>query len=182
MERLISIIVPVYNVEMYLKRCIETVIKQTYKNLQIILVDDGSNDTSGMICDAYANIDNRIQVIHKINGGLSDARNVGIDVATGDYLMFVDSDDWLREDCVEVLAQVLQVSTKKISACAYLKIREGEANKKKRKQGTGDYVEEWTIEETYKHLFLYQKIDNSACAKLYEKSLFREIRFPVGKL
>lgn len=181
-DKLISIIIPVYNVEMYLERCIESVVNQTYRNLQIILVDDGSTDTSGRLCDSYADGDNRIKVIHKDNGGLSDARNAGIDVATGNYIMFVDSDDWIREDCVEILAKALQYSKKKISVCKYQKTNKWKISEVRREIDVVDYVEEWTIEEAYRHLFLCQKIDNSVCAKLYEHSLFQEIRFPVGKL
>ena len=103
MEPIVSVIIPVYNVEQYLKRCIDSVIDQTYRNLEIILVDDGSNDGSGEICDNYAQNDSRIKVIHKSNGGLSDARNAGIDRSTGIYIMFVDSDDWINRECVELL-------------------------------------------------------------------------------
>lgn len=95
MNSLISVIVPIYNVEEYLSRCIESIINQTYKNLEIILVDDGSQDNCPKICDDYASRDNRIKVIHKKNGGLSEARNVGMKVATGEYISFVDSDDWI---------------------------------------------------------------------------------------
>lgn len=97
----VTIIVPIYNVEKYLKEAIESTINQTYKNLEIILVDDGSTDNSGKICDEYTKIDNRIKVIHKNNGGLSDARNAGLDNATGKYIMFLDSDDFLEIDAVE---------------------------------------------------------------------------------
>ena len=96
-EELISIIVPVYNVEEYLKECIDSIINQTYKRIEIILVDDGSTDKSGKICDDYAKIDKRIKVVHKENGGLSDARNVGISVSSGKYIAFVDSDDWVEK-------------------------------------------------------------------------------------
>ena len=91
----ISVIIPVYNVEKYLKRCLDSVINQTYKNLEIILVDDGSTDNSGKICDEYAKNDKRIIVIHKENGGVSVARNIGLDICTGDYVNFIDSDDWI---------------------------------------------------------------------------------------
>lgn len=89
---LVSIIVPVYNVEKYLKKCIQSIINQTYKNLEIILVDDGSSDNSGKICDKFAQKDNRIKVIHKINGGQADARNAGLDVMSGEWVSFIDSD------------------------------------------------------------------------------------------
>lgn len=98
---LVSVIVPVYKVEKYLHRCIDSIINQTYKNLEIILVDDGSPDNCGKICDEYAEKDNRIKVIHKSNGGLSSARNAGLDVANGDYVYFVDSDDYIDTKLVE---------------------------------------------------------------------------------
>ena len=107
MEDLISVIIPVYNVELYLRRCIDSVIKQTYKNLEIILVDDGSTDKSGEICDEYASLDNRISVIHKENGGLSSARNAGLKNAHGEYFGFVDSDDAIVEDMYEYLYDIL---------------------------------------------------------------------------
>ncbi|OUQ56652.1 hypothetical protein B5E58_10530, partial [Tyzzerella sp. An114] len=91
----ISVIVPIYNVEKYLNRCVDSIINQTYKNLEIILVDDGSPDNCGKICDEYAKKDNRIKVVHKENGGVSSARNVGLNIATGDYIGFVDGDDWI---------------------------------------------------------------------------------------
>ena len=100
----ISVIVPVYNIEGYLGKCIDSIIAQTYKDLEIILVDDGSSDHCGAICDEYAKKDNRIKVIHKPNGGLSDARNHGIEAATGRYLGFVDGDDWIEEDMYEHIA------------------------------------------------------------------------------
>ena len=97
----ISVIVPVYNVESYLARCVDSILAQTYQNLEIILVNDGSRDASGSICDAYAQKDSRITVIHKENGGLSSARNAGIDAASGEYLTFVDSDDWIEPQTYE---------------------------------------------------------------------------------
>ena len=97
----ISVIVPVYNVEQYLPRCVESILAQTYENLEILLVDDGAKDGSGAICDAYARQDERVKVIHKENGGLSSARNAGIDASTGEYLSFVDSDDWIEPDMYE---------------------------------------------------------------------------------
>ena len=104
---LISVIVPVYNVERYLPRCIESILKQTYTNFELILVDDGTPDRSGIICDRYAEKDSRIRVIHKENGGVSTARNAGIDVAKGEWITFVDSDDWVSEKYLELLAECL---------------------------------------------------------------------------
>ena len=100
-KELISIVIPVYKVELYLEKCIESIINQTYKNLEIIIVDDGSPDNCPQICDEYSKKDKRIKVIHKENGGLSDARNAGIDIATGKYIAFVDSDDYVSDDYVE---------------------------------------------------------------------------------
>ena len=103
MKELVSVVLPVYNVEKYLERCIESVIHQTYINLDIILVDDGSTDSSGLLCDKLATKDTRITVIHKTNGGLSDARNAGISAAKGKYITFVDSDDLVELDMIEYL-------------------------------------------------------------------------------
>ena len=101
-EGKISVIVPIYKVENYLNRCVESIRKQTYRNLEIILVDDGSPDACGEMCDRYAQEDSRIRVIHKENGGLSDARNAGIEVAAGEYIAFIDSDDWIDDKMYEV--------------------------------------------------------------------------------
>ena len=103
MDFLVSIVVPVYNVELYLEKCVNSIVNQTYQNIEIILVDDGSTDGSGIKCDELAQKDNRIIVIHKENGGLSDARNVGIEKATGDFYVFLDSDDMLVDGAIEVL-------------------------------------------------------------------------------
>ena len=103
MKDLISVIVPIYNVEKYLKKCLDSIINQTYNNLEIILVDDGSPDNCGKICDEYAKKDNRIKVIHKENGGVSSARNKGLDIANGEYVFFIDSDDYIELDAIEKL-------------------------------------------------------------------------------
>lgn len=102
MDNLISIIVPVYNVEKYINRCVDSILSQTYRNIEIILVDDGSTDSSGIICDKYATVDSRIKVFHTKNGGLSYARNIGIEASIGDYICFVDSDDWIEKNILEL--------------------------------------------------------------------------------
>ena len=112
----ISVIVPVYKVEPYLRECVDSIINQTYKNLEIILVDDGSPDNCGAICDEYAAKDSRVRVIHKENGGVSSARNAGIEAATGDYIGFVDSDDWIEPDMYENLLESLQRENAEIAA------------------------------------------------------------------
>lgn len=116
---LISIIVPVYKVEKYLSRCIESILNQTYKNIEIILVDDGSPDNCPQICDVYSKIDSRIKVIHKENGGLSKARNTGLDIATGEYIAFVDSDDYIEEDMYEVMLSKLKENNADICVCQW---------------------------------------------------------------
>ena len=114
---LISVIVPVYNVEKYISRCLDSIINQTYKNLEIIVIDDGSTDNSGVICDDYAKQDKRITVIHKKNGGLSSARNAGLDIISGDYVGFVDSDDWIEPDMFRGLLEIILKSDCNIVRC-----------------------------------------------------------------
>lgn len=118
-DSLISIIVPVYKTEKYLEHCIESVVNQTYKNLEIILIDDGSPDYSPEICDKWAKKDPRIRVLHKENGGLSSARNAGMEIATGDYIMFVDSDDYLELDMAEVLCDLIKKGDSDVARCGF---------------------------------------------------------------
>ncbi len=119
----ISVIVPIYKVEEYLHRCIDSIINQTYTNLEIILVDDGSPDNCPMICDEYAKKDSRIRVIHKKNGGLSDARNAGLEIATGEYIGFVDSDDWIHKDMYHILYKNIIEKDADIAECSIKKER-----------------------------------------------------------
>ncbi len=123
-DKLISIIIPVYNVERYLRECIDSIIAQTYKNLEIILVDDGSSDKSGEICDEYSKKDSRIKVIHKKNGGLSDARNVALDIAKGDYIGFIDSDDYIEKDMFQILYNLAEEYNAEISSISFYKMLE----------------------------------------------------------
>ena len=117
MKAEISVIVPIYKLEQYLEECVDSLIEQTYKNIEIILVDDGSPDNCGAICDRYAEQDDRIQVIHKKNGGLSDARNAGLDIASGEYVLFIDSDDNVSVDMVEELYGAIKKQNADISVC-----------------------------------------------------------------
>ena len=119
MDKLVSIIIPVYNVEMYLAECIESVLKQTYQNLEILLIDDGSTDNSGKICDEYAKKDKRIKIIHKENGGVSSARNKGLDIAQGEYITFIDADDFVAENYVQALYKNLKENDSDLSFCKY---------------------------------------------------------------
>lgn len=178
---LITIVIPVYNVKKYIERCIKSVINQTYKNIEIILVDDGSTDESGDICDEYAKKDNRIKVIHKKNGGLSDARNFGIDAANGKYISFVDSDDFVTNNYVEVLYNLIKNNDSDISVCIWKNVFED--NKTKKSYFTLFHREITATNLVMLQHMLYQKLfDTSACAKLYDISLFDNIRFPKGKL
>lgn len=177
-KELISIIIPVYNVENYLERCIQSVIKQTYSEIEIILVNDGSTDDSGDICDYYMNIDKRINVIHKNNGGLSDARNSGLDFAKGKYITFVDSDDCIRSDYIEYLYKLLRKNSAQISICQYVKFYDSEPIIIREKEK----IRVWNKEEAICNLLYQRGVEMSAWGKLYHKNLFNTIRFPKGKL
>lgn len=177
-EELISVIVPVYNVEKYLSNCIESIINQSYKNLEIILIDDGSTDNCGKICDQYSRKDKRIRVIHKENGGLSDARNIGIDNAKGNYITFVDSDDDLDKDFVEYLFTLLKKYNANISICPLFVKRKDTIVK----PAYNKIEKILTKKECIIKLLCDDEISVSACSKLYKKSLFKNIKFPLNKL
>ena len=171
----ISIIVPVYNVEKYLSRCVDSILNQTFTDFECILVDDGSPDNCGKICDEYAKKDKRIRVIHKENGGLSDARNAGIDIAQGEYIGFVDSDDWIHPQMYEILYNGIIENNVKISAC---KLEEEiEAGQFKR-----IYNPCFNVYNGLDFLVSNYFIAVSPPTKLYHKSLFDNIRYPVGRL
>lgn len=172
----ISVIVPIYNVEEYLERCIKTIINQTYKDLEIILVDDGSTDSSGKICDNYAKKDNRIVVIHKKNGGLSDARNAGIDKSTGKYLYFIDSDDYIELNMLEDLYHNCVDNSCEI-AISNKFIEYDEKNFYEQKSILADKVA-----DSIEALELLLLSDPAIWNKLFLKDLFNNIRFPKGKL
>ena len=175
---LISIIVPVYNVKQYLETCIYSLIYQTYSNIEIIIVDDGSTDGSGEICDELATVDTRIKVIHKVNGGLSDARNAGIDVATGVLLGFVDSDDWVSTRLYETLFSNLTKHEADVAVCERVVVYDD------RIVDLG-LTKTIAVKNTYDALdLLYEnkKYGSHAWNKLYKRELFDNIRFPKGKL
>lgn len=177
-EPLISIVLPVYNVEKYLERCLKTVIAQTYKNIEIILVNDGSTDGSLKICEKYKFADTRIKIINKENGGLSDARNVGIKNSTGEYITFIDSDDKVEFDYVEYLYNLIKKSHVDISVCAHTVVVE--------KTNNNFIVPTDNIllsdKIAIKNMLYGDKVDTSAWAKLYKRSLFNEIEYPKGML
>ena len=212
MDQCVSVIVPIYMVEPYLKRAVDSIRNQTYQNLEIILVDDGSKDQCGRICDDYAKADNRIVVIHKENGGLSDARNAGLDIARGEYIMFVVSDDYIAPDCVETLLGCLKEHDADVSMCSYAVtdssefdesiFAAGRNNEKEKKQS-----KEWKI-KTDNHKSDGHEYDGSveicdrrkllsnlydanhrdatyfivSWNKIYKASLWDGIRFPKGKI
>ena len=178
----ISIIVPVYNVEKYLHRCISTLVNQSLKDIEIILVNDGSIDNSGVICDEYAKIDNRIKVIHKQNGGQSSARNEGLRNASADLVGFVDSDDWISLDMYEYLYNLQIKNDASIVACKYAFVF-GNVNKE-----NNNKIEEIVFSrdeglEKYLSVGAYKRINEySVCNKIYKKQLFEDIFFPEGYL
>lgn len=177
---LISVIVPCYNVEPYVSKCIESIINQSYITLEIILVDDGSSDNSGKICDEFAQKDNRITVIHKKNGGLSDARNVGIEIAKGEYFTFIDSDDYITDDYIDSLYELIVTYQAQMSISVFNSFYEGSVPTKDNRKTSLSKV--FNSEEALITMFYQKDFDNNACAKLYHRSLFNNIRFPKGKL
>lgn len=178
----ISVIIPVYKVEKYLRKCVDSVLAQTYTNLEIILVDDGSPDRCGEICDEYARIDSRIKVIHKENGGLSDARNAGIEAATGEYIAFVDSDDYISPYMYEKLYNAIIKADADMSICNFLYVDESgneiynNSNPPIKDELTNgiDVLSKKIIEEKSWYWIV-------TVTKLYKKSLFEKLRFPINK-
>ena len=177
---LISVIVPIYKVEKYLSRCIDSIIGQTYTNLEIILVDDGSPDNCGKMCDKYSVQDKRIIVIHKANGGLSDARNAGIKIANGKYIAFIDSDDGVSTKYFEILYSLIKSYSADISLCSFVKTYN---------------IDRFSVENVNSKIFVYTNIEALeeyftvyypqmvvAWGKLYKAGLFQHVRFPLGKV
>jgi len=173
----ISVIVPIYNVEKYLERCIESIIGQTYQNLEIILVDDGSPDNCGKICDAYMKKDERIKVIHKENGGLSDARNAGQKIATGEYISFIDSDDYIDKDMYQYMIEEMKRANAEIAICG-TKI-EFENGKMIIKSNPIDEVLD--SREAIIKMNSFSSFNMSVWNKLYKKNIVENIEFPFGK-
>lgn len=175
-EPVISIIVPVYNVEKYLCRCIDSILEQTIKNYELILVDDGSTDNSGKICDDYQKKKEQIVVIHKENGGLSSARNAGIDIATGEYFGFVDGDDFIDNDMYEFLYNNIIKEEAEISVCGSFDCYDGKISKI-----LPPYYKVMNQEDAIKSILDGKIAGASACNKLYKREIFNDIRYPIGK-
>ncbi|MCJ7691557.1 MAG: glycosyltransferase, partial [Clostridiaceae bacterium] len=176
---LISIIVPIYKVETYIRKCVDSILNQTYENLEIILVDDGSPDNCGIICEEYALTDERIKVIHKKNGGLSSARNVGLGTATGEYIGFIDSDDFIESDMYESLYNALIEHKADISVCGRYIVQGDRITT----ISDTEIPETFTRREALAELVLdeYSGMKNFAWDKLYKSELFENVRYPEGK-
>ena len=175
---LISVIVPVYKVEKYLDRCVQSIVNQTYPNLEIILVDDGSPDRCGEMCDAWAAKDSRIKVIHKENGGLSDARNAGMAVAKGEFVGFVDSDDYIAPEMFQLLRERMMADGSDIAACGVeLVFEDGSPARPLTKAGSCVLEQESAMEALIRESWLKQPV----WYKLYQSALIRDIPFPVGR-
>lgn len=172
----VSIIVPVYNVEKYLRQCLNSIIGQTYKNIEIIVINDGSTDSSGNICDEYAKKDERIKIIHKQNGGLSDARNYGLKVMTGKYLLFIDSDDYVNLEYTEKLIEELIISGSDIVICDYFRLKNNILERVN--------IQQWPENEDVKQitqLMLCDYVNSHVWNKVYYSDLYHSIEFPFKK-
>ena len=172
---LISVIVPVYNIELYIEECIKSILNQTYGKIEILLIDDGSTDRSGEICRKYAQIDSRIKVLRKENGGLSSARNYGMNYAMGDYYLFVDGDDTVEEDICQKLWDLLKKENAEIVISALYR----EKKKGQRKKGR---IERYNSKTAIKQMLKEKTFNTSAWGKLFKKELFDGIEFPENKI
>ena len=172
MSDLISIIIPVYNVQNYIRKCLDSVLNQTYKNLEIILVDDGSPDQCGDICDEYAKKDLRVKVVHKTNGGVSSARNVGLDIATGDYVGFVDPDDYIEADMYQILLTEIKDGDFDIVECNYIRHYDDGTNVVKKNENK--------IYDSYRDIWYAALTDYLFCGvptKLFKRSILKDVYF-----
>ena len=177
MKDIISVVIPIFNAEKYLCKCLDSVVAQTYKDLEIILVDDGSYDESGTICDEYAKIDSRIKVIHKKNGGASSARNAGIKVASGQYITFADSDDWLAKDMYGEMYNASITYDADTVVTGYFRVR---GNQMRAHFFERDTV--YTAEEALALLIQNDWMKNYSWNKLYKRSLYEGVSYPEGEI
>lgn len=177
MNDLLSVVIPIYNMEKYLKKCVNSVINQTYKNLEILLIDDGSTDKSSEICDDFLKVDKRIKVFHKTNGGLSDAKNFGIKKSKGKYVTFVDADDWIEKNMYETMLLKMKECDADISICG--RFIDYENGKSVKWYNCNEL--EMTKEQSLIYLNSFYNFDMASWDKIYKKDLFDEIEFPYGK-
>ena len=183
MNKLISVIVPVYNVEQYLEKCVDSIINQTYTNIEIILIDDGSTDNSGIIADILAKKDERIRVFHKDNGGLSDARNYGVNKASSDWVMFIDSDDYYELFAVEYLVRVQERYNADLIASGLESVSKYNIFKNRNiNESDIDEALYLTTEQALENMFYAKSFSPSACGKLIKKDLLLKYPYPKGKL
>lgn len=180
MNEKVSVVIPVYNIEKYIKKCIDTVVEQTYSNLEIILVDDGSTDKSGEICEQCAQKDFRIKVIHKENGGAADARNVGIKNTTGKWITFVDGDDYISKELIEQLMLITLKNNADVVITNLIKVNEFEERITIKNESNKE--EELTSEQAIEEMLYQKKFDSGLPAKIFAKKLFEDIILPVGNL
>jgi glycosyltransferase involved in cell wall biosynthesis len=178
MSPLISVIIPVFNVEEYLQRCLNSLVSQTYDNFEVILIDDGSPDNSPKICDDYKKRDCRFQVIHQSNQGLSAARNRGLDIAKGDFVTFIDSDDWVSADYLSELYSLIKNTQADIAIASHQLTTTFPAKEKKTKSAIKSYTQQ---EALFELIAKQNQPFVISCGKLYRKKLFNNIRFPIGK-
>ena len=171
----ISVIVPVYKVEQYLDRCVKSILSQTFTNFELVLVDDGSPDKSGLMCDEWSKNDSRIKVIHKENGGLSDARNTGVEKASAEYVTFIDSDDYVAEDFLEYLYKLITENNCDVSACYFCKTY-GESVWNYGEDGSHIYNNIQACKLSFSDVSI-----GIAVGKLYKKELLQQYTFPVGR-
>lgn len=177
-EPLISVILPVYNIEEYLEKCMDSLYVQTYGNLEFVVVDDGSREQCSRLCDDLTAQDNRVAVYHKPNGGLSDARNYGIQRAKGEYLTCVDPDDYVDKDYIEYLYSLIEQSQTQISVCQHRVVYSGRV----KDYGSTNDPQVLDAKECIERMLYHDVIDTSAWAKLYHKSLFNCIHYPTGRI
>lgn len=178
MKPIISIIVPIYNVEKYLPKCIDSILNQTFKEFELILVDDGSLDNSGRICDEYSKKDKRIRVIHKENGGVSSARNVGVESSLGNYIGFVDPDDYIDKYMYQKMIDMCTIKNADIAICKFVREINGQISEAK----DGFYIRELDNVEGLRECFKGILYRHSLCNKLFKKKCFEGIRFPEGRI
>lgn len=178
-EPLLSIIVPVYNAELYLKRCVRSIQNQLWKNFELILVDDGSSDQSGILCDQLSKEDRRIRVIHKKNGGAASARNVGLDIASGDYIGFVDSDDWISQEMYERLFDLMRKFEADIACCGIRYLSIDNRTERYINNNLDDFMVLDTEQALVEYL-KYKNISSGVVDKLYRKFVFEKNRFHEG--
>ena len=174
----LSVIVPIYRAEKYLRKCVDSILNQPYTDFELLLIDDGSPDQCGAICDAYAGQDKRIKVIHKRNGGVSDARNTGLDHAEGKYISFIDPDDWIAPDMFQSAIAFCENEKTDIVCFEVCEMKNGRQRKQVKYRFANDQV--LTVRDALEKI-LTDVIDNSPCNKVYKKEVWNNVRFPAGR-